>query len=136
MTMCTSGLAAFSFLDEGTPIWLIILLLVWVGFGFALFSSPNMNTIMSAVERPQYGLASGTAATMRVVGQIVSMTIATVFFALFMGNQAIESVADHLFLNAQRWGFLVFSLISAVGIYFSYNRGAIIRDKIHPNQRM
>ncbi len=136
MTMCTSGLAAFSFLDEGTPIWLIILLLVWVGFGFALFSSPNMNTIMSAVESPQYGLASGTAATMRVVGQIVSMTIATVFFALFMGNQAIESVADHLFLNAQRWGFLVFSLISAVGIYFSYNRGAIIRDKIHPNQRM
>jgi EmrB/QacA subfamily drug resistance transporter len=136
MTMCTSGLAAFSFLNEATPIWIIVLLLVWVGFGFALFSSPNMNTIMSAVERSQYGLASGTAATMRVVGQIVSMTIATVFFALFMGNQAIESVADHLFLNAQRWGFWVFSLISAVGIYFSYNRGAIIRDNIQATQKM
>lgn len=128
MALCTSGLAAFAFLNEGTPIWVIILLLIWVGFGFALFSSPNMNTIMSTVERSQYGLASGTAATMRVVGQIVSMTIATVFFALFMGNQAIESVADSLFLKALRWGFLTFALVSTLGIYFSYYRGTIIRD--------
>ncbi len=128
MALCTSGLAAFSFLNEGTPIWMIVLLLIWVGFGFALFSSPNMNTIMSTVERSQYGLASGTAATMRVVGQIVSMTIATVFFALFMGNQAIESVADSQFLKALRWGFLTFALVSTLGIYFSYYRGTIIRD--------
>ena len=128
MALCTSGLAAFAFLNEGTPIWVIILLLIWVGFGFALFSSPNMNTIMSTVDRSQYGLASGTAATMRVVGQIVSMTIATVFFALFMGNQAIVAVADSLFLKALRWGFLTFALVSTLGIYFSYYRGTIIRD--------
>lgn len=128
MTMCTIGLAAFAFLSGTTPIGLIIVMLLWVGLGFAFFSSQNMNTIMSSVQKNQLGLASGSAATMRVVGQITSMTIATLFFAGMMGNQAIETVPDSLFLKAMKWGFLSFSLISVAGIYFSYNRGKINRE--------
>ena len=129
MSMCTTGLAAFAFLNAGTPIWLIVIILIWVGFGFALFSSPNMNTIMSSVSRNQYGLASGTSATMRVVGQIVSMTIATLFFAAYLGKQSVENVPDHLFITAVRLGFLTFAGISVAGIYFSYNRGQINRNQ-------
>src|SRR5690554_5548907 len=129
MTMCTIGLVIFSFLTGGTPVWLIVVVLFWVGLGFAFFSSPNMNTIMSSVEKHQLGLASGTAATMRVVGQIVSMTIATLFFAGIMGNQAIESVPGHLFLKAMKLGFLSFSLIGVAGIYFSFNRGKLHREQ-------
>jgi len=128
MTMCTIGLAAFSLLSETTSVALIVVLLLWVGLGFAFFSSPNMNTIMSSVRKNQLGLASGSAATMRVVGQIVSMTIATLFFAGMMGNQAIETVPDGLFLKAMKWGFITFSFISAAGIYFSYSRGKIVRE--------
>ncbi|MEE4285349.1 MAG: MFS transporter [Mariniphaga sp.] len=127
MAMCTIGLAAFAFLTGTTPVWLIVALLLWVGLGFAFFSSPNMNTIMSSVHRNQLGLASGSAATMRVVGQIVSMTIATLFFAAVMGNQAIDSVPDNLFLKAMKWGFISFSIISLAGIYFSFNRGKMNR---------
>jgi len=127
MGMCTAGLAAFAFLSVDTPIWLIVLVLIWVGLGFALFSSPNMNTIMSAVSKTQYGLASGTAATMRVVGQIVSMTIATLFFAVFLGNQAVETVPEDLFMKVVHWGFLTFALVSLAGIYFSFNRGQVNR---------
>ena len=127
MTMCTIGLAAFAFLTGTTPVWLIVALLFWVGLGFAFFSSPNINTIMSSVQKNQLGLASGSAATMRVVGQIVSMTIATLFFAGMMGNQAIESVPDNLFLKAMKWGFISFSIISLAGIYFSYYRGKMNR---------
>lgn len=128
MTICSIGLAALAFLSASTPIWFIVIVLLWVGFGFALFSSPNMNTIMSSVSKTQYGLASGTAATMRVIGQIVSMTIATLYFAGFMGNQPIEIVPDHLFIRAVRFGFITFSIISLAGIYFSYNRGKISRE--------
>jgi EmrB/QacA subfamily drug resistance transporter len=128
MTMCTIGLAALAFLSTSTPIWFIVIILLWVGFGFALFSSPNMNTIMSSVSKTQYGLASGTAATMRVIGQIVSMTIATLYFAGFMGSQTIEIVPDHLFISAVRFGFVTFAFISLAGIYFSYNRGKIVRS--------
>ncbi len=128
MAMCTIGLVVFSLLTGLTPIWLIVIVLFWVGLGFAFFSSPNMNTIMSSVEKHQLGLASGTAATMRVVGQITSMTVATLFFAAFIGKQAIETVPDNLFLLAMKYSFLSFSLLSASGIYFSYNRGKINRE--------
>ncbi len=127
MSMCTTGLAAFSFLTTSSPLWVIVLLLIWEGLGFAFFSSPNMNTIMSSVQKNQLGLASGTAATMRVVGQIVSMTVATLFFAGILGNQPLESVAPDLFIKVMKWGFLSFTLISSTGIYFSFTRGKINR---------
>lgn len=128
MTMCTLGLAAFAFLSDTTSVVLIIILLIWVGLGFAFFSSPNMNTIMSSVNKTQLGLASGTASTMRVVGQITSMTIATLFFAGMFGSQTVEAVSNLLFLKALKWGFISFSMISTVGIYFSFNRGKIKRE--------
>ena len=129
MLLCTLGLASFALLSETTPVAMIVALLAGVGLGFALFSSPNMNTIMSSVERSRYGLASGTASTMRVIGQIVSMTIATFFFSAIFGRQTVEAVPSHLFLKAMKLGFVVFSLISATGIYFSYSRGKIIREQ-------
>ena len=127
MVMCTIGLFAFSFLSQATPVWFIICLLIWVGLGFASFSSPNMNTIMSSVSKNQIGLASGSAATMRVVGQIISMTIVTIFFAGMFGKQTIEIVQSDVFIKVLHWGFISFALISASGIYFSYYRGKIER---------
>src|SRR5690606_32412911 len=64
MAMCTTGLAMLAFLSQETSIAYIMGVLIWVGLGFALFSSPNMNTIMSSVERKQYGQASGLASSM------------------------------------------------------------------------
>jgi EmrB/QacA subfamily drug resistance transporter len=129
MAMCTVGLVAFSMLSFVTPIWLIVCYLIWMGLGFASFSSPNMNTIMSSVSKNQIGLASGSAATMRVVGQIISMTIVTIFFAGMFGKQTIEIVPGELFLKAIHYGFACFAIISATGIYFSYYRGKVEREE-------
>jgi EmrB/QacA subfamily drug resistance transporter len=132
MTMCSLGLAAFAFLTESTPIAVIVFLCFWVGTGFALFSSPNMNTIMSSVQKNQLGLASGTASTMRVIGQITSMTIATLFFAVMFQKQSVEEVANPLFLKAQHLGFMTFAIISLLGIYFSFSRGKL--DRVLDNE--
>lgn len=128
MSMIAIGLAAFAFLSNDTPLWLITCLLLWVGLGFAFFSSPNMNTIMSSVHKDQLGLASGSAATMRVIGQIVSMTIATLFFAAMMGGQSVEEAPASYFIQAVRWAFIIFSLLSLVGVYFSFSRGSMKRE--------
>ena len=127
MTMCTIGLAALSFSGADTSIGYIVGVLVWVGLGFALFSSPNMSTIMGSVEPSQYGIASGTSATMRVLGQLVSMNIATIFFAIFFAAQTVAEVSPQKFLKAMSWGFICFSAISALGIYFSFHRGRVER---------
>ena len=127
MAMCSVGLASMSLLNEATPHWIIVSILIWVGLGFALFSSPNMNIIMSSVNRTQYGQASGSAASMRVLGQIIGMTIVTLLFAWLFEGKGIEQVSDTLFLTAMKWGFITFALISLSGIYFSLIRGNVKR---------
>ncbi len=127
MSMCALALLVFAFFTTTTPVWLIVALLIWVGLGFAFFSSPNMNTIMGSVDKSRYGVASGTAATMRVIGQMVSMTIATIFFSWFFGKQGVDDVSVLLFLKAMKWSFLIFSGIAFAGIYFSFSRGRIKR---------
>lgn len=128
MIMCTVGLFAMSFFNQNTPIWLIVSVLLWIGTGFAFFSSPNMNTIMSSVDRKSIGLASGTAASMRILGQIISMTIITLFFAAYFDGKQIAMVDNKIFLKVIQLGFLSFTLLCASGIYFSVSRGSLNRN--------
>jgi EmrB/QacA subfamily drug resistance transporter len=125
MAMCTTGLAMLAFLSHDTSIAYIVGVLIWVGLGFALFSSPNMNTIMSSVERKQYGQASGLASSMRVFGQIISMSIITLLISINFGSQSVEAVPDIQFLKALKWGFMIFAIIGIPGIFFSFFRGDI-----------
>ena len=53
------GLLLLSFIKENSSIWFIIPLLVIFGVGYALFSSPNTNDIMSSVEKKDYATRSG-----------------------------------------------------------------------------
>jgi EmrB/QacA subfamily drug resistance transporter len=127
MAVCTAGLGMLAFLGPATDIRIIIAILIWVGLGFALFSSPNMNTIMSSVDKRQYGQASGLAASMRIFGQIISMSIVSLLFSLLFGSRSIEEVPNAVFLQAMRWGFILFTLIGLPGIYFSFHRGNMTR---------
>lgn len=122
MAMCSVGLIAFSFLGEHTPVTIIVLILIWEGIGFALFSSPNMNTIMSSVDKKNLGIASGTAASMRVLGQIVSMTVVTLLFSLIFGEKLMQEVTNEQFLKAMKGGFIIFAALGLTGIYFSWTR--------------
>jgi len=125
MTITTLGLSFFIFVGPNTSQVLIVLTLALLGFGFALFSSPNMNAIMSAVEKRYLGIASGTVATMRLLGQMVSMAIAMVVFAVFIGREPISPANYGEFLKSVRVSFLIFSLLCALGILFSLLRGEL-----------
>jgi EmrB/QacA subfamily drug resistance transporter len=125
MAITALGLSFFIFVGPNTSQVLIVLTLAILGFGFALFSSPNMNAIMSAVEKRYLGIASGTVATMRLLGQIVSMAIAMVVFAVFIGREPISPANYGEFLKSVRVSFLIFSLLCALGILFSLLRGEL-----------
>ena len=126
MALTALGLVYFVFLSRGTPVWTIGLNLGLLGFGFALFSSPNMSAIMGSVERKQYGLASGTVATMRLLGQMGSMTIATIFLSLCVGRQQIRPETYDLFLTSLRYCFALFVILCTGGIFFSLFRGSLL----------
>lgn len=125
MGLAAAGLGALAFLAPGTGIPYIVVSLVVLGLGFALFSSPNMNAIMGSVDRRHYGIASGTVATMRLIGQMLSMTLATLAFSFFIGNAQIAPPVYPEFLKSVTLCFTVFSALCAVGIYFSMARGTL-----------
>ena len=125
MGLTAFGLAYFVFLSPATHLWLIAGNLALLGFGFAFFSSPNMSAIMGSVARRQYGLASGTVATMRLLGQMCSMTTATVFLALFVGREQIRPENYPMFLSSMRACFIYFVVLCFAGIAFSLFRGNV-----------
>ena len=96
-----------------------------VGIGFGLFSSPNTNAIMSSVGKSFYGVASGTLATMRLIGQMLSLGIVMIMFALFIGAVQITPQNYPAFLLSYRIAFIVFSVLCFGGIFASLARGKL-----------
>ena len=122
MGLTASGLILLCFIEGRTPNSLIVLLLVLMGIGFGLFSSPNSNAIMSSVEKRHLGVASGVVGTMRMVGQMMSMGIAMMLISLFIGKQTINPSTYPGFISGMRTGFLIFSILSILGIFASLAR--------------
>ncbi len=122
MGVCAVGLGILIFLKVETPLWLIIGTLVLTGIGFALFSSPNTNAIMSAVKKEDYSVASSILATMRSVGHTISMAIVTLVVGIFMGDNGMNQVSNVVMMDTVRTCFIVFCIVSVVGIFISLKR--------------
>jgi len=125
MAFTVLGLVLLAFLGEGTTLGFIIATLVILGFGFALFSSPNTNAVMSSVDKRLYGVASGTLGTMRLSGQMLSMAIATLVFALYVGRVRIAAANPTSFLQSLKVAFAIFAILCFCGIFASLARGRL-----------
>ena len=125
MGFCAAGLFLFTFLGAGTPLASIVAGLVLLGFGFALFSSPNTNAVMSSIERRFYGVGSAALGTMRLTGQMLSMGIAMVIFAVTIGPGKIKPDTYPLFLTSVHSAFILFSALCVGGIFASLARGKV-----------
>ncbi|MBP3792398.1 MAG: MFS transporter [Methanobrevibacter sp.] len=80
------ALLILTFLTGDTPLYVVILAMILQGIGMGLFSSPNMNAIMSSVPPKDAPTASASQATMRTIGQTMSLGLLTLVFAWIMGN--------------------------------------------------
>lgn len=125
MAFTALGLFLFSFLEENTSNEYIIASLIIIGFGFALFSSPNTNAGMSSVEKKFYGVASATLGTMRLTGQMLSTGIATLILTIYVGNIQITPDSYSFFIAGEKTAFIVFAALCFVGIFASFARGKV-----------
>ena len=125
MGFTTIGLGLLTFLAQDTALGFILASLVILGFGFALFSSPNTNAVMSSVDKRFYGVASATLATMRQVGMTFSMGIAMLIIAVYMGRVEIAPVYFSTFLLSTKIAFTIFTALCFLGIFASLARGKI-----------
>lgn len=124
MGLTVLGLGLLTVIGAATPLWYIVACLALLGLGFGIFSSPNTNAIMSAVERRFYGVASGMNGTMRILGQMFSMGVATTIFALVIGRVEITPAYYDAFVQSVRIAFVVFTLLCLLGVGASLARGA------------
>ena len=125
MALTTLGLILLATVNQDTTLLFVVCSLLVLGFGFALFSSPNMNAIMGSVEKKYYGIASGSVGTMRLLGQMLSMGIATLVFALFIGRAEIIPEVYPALIKSIKIAFIIFSGLCAAGIFFSLSRGEL-----------
>lgn len=116
MALNAAGLFFFAFLQADTPIWLVGVNVALIGLGFALFSSPNNNAIMGAVEAKYYGIAASILSAMRLIGQALSMAVVTAVIAHY-GTSAGQMLAG---FDA---AFGIFAALCSGGIWASLARG-------------
>jgi hypothetical protein len=123
MGVTVLGLGLLIPLAQATALWFVVGCLLVLGFGFALFSSPNTNAVMGAVEPRFYGVASATLGTMRLTGQTLSMGIATLILALLVGQSRIAPENHVAFISSVRVTFAVFAVLCFGGMFASLARG-------------
>ena len=129
MALTFAGLIALVFLDGETSMNYILGTLILLGVGFALFSSPNTNAIMSSVERRYFGVAGALVSAMRQIGMMVSMGIVMLILALLLGQAEIEPEYYADFVRSMKIAFVVFAVLCFGGIFASLARGKVKKNK-------
>lgn len=125
MALTALGLFLLTSLNEKTNLEFIIACLILLGFGFAFFASPNTNAVMSSVGKKFYGVASGTLGTMRLIGQMLSMGIAMLLFAIYIGKVQITPEYHQLFMKSVKAAFIIFATLCSGGIFASLAKGKV-----------
>jgi MFS family permease len=121
MAICGVALVSFIFIDEHTSMLHIFISFGIIGLGFALFASPNTNAIMSEVTPQDYGIAVAFVATMRNMGQLVSMAVIAIIMSVGIGDVPVAETSASEIVSIVRICFVVFIVFSIVGIFTSLN---------------
>lgn len=119
MSIIAVGLVGLCFISEDTSYYFLGGMLILLGLGFGIFSSPNTNIIMSSVEKKHYGLASATMGTMRLTGQSLSMGIAIMSISLMVGNIDMSAMPHGKFISSMQITFIICLVLCLFGIYAS-----------------
>jgi hypothetical protein len=80
---------------------------------------------MGAVGKEKYGVAASSLATMRMSGQAVSMSIVALIMAMNGGKEALGAQSVDMVLASTQQALMVFTILSAAGIFFSLKRGTV-----------
>jgi len=130
MMIRTAGLLLLAFYSEALSKSFIIIPLIILGLGNGLFSSPNVNSILSSVPKEKYGLASGIINTIRTMGQSIGIAIMGFIVSSVMPPGTFARLSEDavglaaFFLSGVRMAFLVASVLSGLGIFTSLARGS------------
>lgn len=108
---------------------------VLIGIGFGLFSTPNNSTAIGAVSEAHLGIGSALTNKARLLGQMISTALVSLFLGIMIGNETIG--ANHyLALEVVVQWVVYCSFISIlIAMFFAYIRGKVDLPMIQSNQK-
>ena len=122
MGLCAVALVMLALLPEKSPTAYIIAVLCLAGLGFAMFSSPNNNAIMSCVHPSDYGVANSIIATMRTYGQSSGMAVLNIVTGVVLEKGTYEGASAAVLMKMIHLSFFVFAIVCLAGIGCSMAR--------------
>lgn len=85
MVLVAAGLAVLAMVPADVPAAAVVPGMATVGVGMAMFSSPNVSAVMGGARGPQLGIVSALLATMRTLGQSLSLALLGGLAAVHLG---------------------------------------------------
>ena len=117
MAITVLGLIMLIFVQKDTSLPYIITALGVIAIGFGVFSSPNTTAAMNAVEKQYFGVASSLLWTMRLIGQITSMSIAVIVFTLITKEATVTVDNSDLFLHSMRVILIISAILCFISVF-------------------
>ena len=130
MGITTIALLILVFLTKDTPVYMVVIAMILQGVGVGLFSSPNTNAIMSSVPPKDAPTASASQATMRTIGQTMSLGLLTLIFAWVMGNLELGPQYAGMIVQASQI-ICSISLVACILAVFASLVGIKSKDKFN-----
>lgn len=134
MAITSFAVLMIIFLEVEANFYYIGAILILLGLGYALFSAPNTNAIMSSVPPKNRGEASGMISVVRQVGMMTSMGIAMCCISIIMGSTDNLNPSNYdEFIEVIRAVFTICLGMCLVGTFASWFRG---KDYADPQSEM
>ncbi|MCL5734442.1 MAG: MFS transporter [Actinobacteria bacterium] len=132
------SLYGFSRLDATSGYGDVLIWLIALGVGQGLFQSPNSSSVIGAVPRERYGVASGFLSMMRNLGMVVGTALSTNLLmsglvdrvghvnlsSIRSGGSSGDPLLIDGFMTGMERAYFVAAIIAAAAIVASLSRGA------------
>lgn len=116
MLLILIALAALSQVGDDARLPIIAVSLAALGGGIGCFSAPNIKLILSRVEKEAYGVASAGLATVRVIGQSLSMGLAGAVLASYTAAATRDAAPSDIVAQSARTAFTLAASICCLGL--------------------
>ncbi|MGK0514631.1 MAG: fucose permease, partial [Gammaproteobacteria bacterium] len=73
--------------------------LLLLGIGFGLFSTPNNNAIMGAVDKSELGVASSSMNLSRTIGNLFGMSLINLIVHYYLGDSTFSAQNSHALMS-------------------------------------
>jgi MFS family permease len=131
-------------LTETSSIALVIPLLMLLMAGDGMFESPNNNSILSAVERYRYGVASALTQLMRTSASVTTVALSTAIVVATMASMGFEPKLEavsveggtemaHAFVAGLHRVFMVLGGLMVIGVVLCFLKSEKVRESLAPS---